>query len=349
MASHYEGPHFKQEYDQGYDAYGQPLGWYDSNGQLLSQSLEHSAASFQHIEDAISAEMQLPEQTVHPNFSQGFVIDSASNTGISTAPNTMISHYNPPIYTDNSGYQAQEQHPLQQNLIPAGITAHSEPGMDAGEMFQSGSQPMDYWYSHPSQSEYPLSMSSISPQQNMPETLFHPEPQAASFPGASFIDEQTHWSTMHSEPPEMSSHNSICPNPLDTYQHAQYQNIPPVSQAVLPTSRCVQLGVYTLDLPAETTDEKVQQLDILFWNLDARESRQRLKQALKIVRSPQDLLTFLEGIQAAVDKRTLCPAFGNGKNTFAFTCSDSHCRRVVLDTLRKEGLCNRHRQGSKGA
>lgn len=91
-----------------------------------------------------------------------------------------------------------------------------------------------------------------------------------------------------------------------------------------------------------STDEKVQSLDILFWNLDARDSRTKLKRALEMIRSPQDLLTFLEGIQAAVDEGTLCPAFGNGKKTFAFTCSDSYCMRVMLDTVRKQGFCNRH-------
>lgn len=183
MASHYEGPYFEQEYYQGYDAYGQPLGWYDSNGQLLSQSLGHSAASFQHIEDAISAEMQLPEQTAHPNFSQGFVIDSASNNGSFTASNTMISHYNPPIYTNNPGYQVLEQHPLQQDPISAGITASSEPGMGAGGMFQPGPQHMHYWYSDPTQNGYAPSMNSMPPEQNMSGTLFYPEPQAAGFPG----------------------------------------------------------------------------------------------------------------------------------------------------------------------
>lgn len=148
---------------------------------------------------------------------------------------------------------------------------------------------------------------------------------------------------MHPGPSETPSHNPISPNPLDIYQQAQYQNLPAVSQAALPNSRCVQLGGYTLDLPAETMDEKVQQLDILFWNLDGRESRTKLKRALGIIRSPQELLTFLEGIQEAVDKGTPCPAFGNGKSTFAFTCSGSYCPRVVLDTVRKEGWCNRHR------
>jgi hypothetical protein len=188
MASYYEGPHFDvtsaQEYYQGYDEYGQPSGRYDSNGQLLSQSLEHGAASFLDIDNAISAEIQLPGQTVHPNFNQSSsdVFDPASNHGFSTAPSTMISHYNPPIYTNNLGYQAQEQHPLQQNLIPAEIAASNEPGMDAGDMFQSGPQPMDYWYSDPSQSGYLPSMDSISPEENMLGTLFYPEPQAASFP-----------------------------------------------------------------------------------------------------------------------------------------------------------------------
>jgi hypothetical protein len=157
---------------------------YDSNGQLLSQSLEHGAASFQDINNAISAEIQLPGQTVHPNFNQSSsdMFDPASNTGFSTAPNTMISHYNPPIYTNNLGYQAQEQHPLQQNLIPAETAASNEPGMDAGDMFQSGPQPMDYWYSDPSQSGYLPSMNSMPPKQNMSGTLFCPEPQAARSP-----------------------------------------------------------------------------------------------------------------------------------------------------------------------
>lgn len=199
MASHYEGPYFEQEYYQGYDAYGQPLGWYDSNGQLLSQSLGHSAASFQDTDNA--TETQLPEQTAHPNFYQGFSdmidqFDPASNNECSTVPSTMMIYYNPPIYTDNPGYQVQEQHPLQQDLIPAGITAHSEPGMDAGDVFESGSQPMDSWYSDPNQSAYPLSMNSMSSKQNMPKTLFYPDPQAARLPELAEACESLHHLTV---------------------------------------------------------------------------------------------------------------------------------------------------------
>ncbi|KAH8077233.1 hypothetical protein HD553DRAFT_346757 [Filobasidium floriforme] len=354
MASHYEGADSNaipvQEYYQGYDAYGQPLGFYDSSGQLSSQTLEGNTESFQYIDNAIPAQMQLPEQTVHPNFNQGFsdMFDPASNDGFPTAPNTTISHYDQPTYVYDPGYDLQPQHLLQQDPISAGINAPSELGIGTGEIVPSGPQPMDYWYIDPSQRGYAPSMDSMPPQQNMSGTLLYPEPQAAGFPDPSTAYEQTHWPTMHPGPPDTPSHNSIFPNPLDTYQHAQYQNIPPVSQAALPNSRCVQLGGYTLDLPAETTDEKLQQLDILFWNLDAQQSKTKLKRALEIIRSPQDQLTFLEGIQAAIDKRTPCPAFGNGKSTFAFTCSASYCLRVVLDTVQKEGFCKRHRQRSKG-
>jgi hypothetical protein len=54
--------------------------------------------------------------------------------------------------------------------------------MGAGDMFQSGPQPMDYWYSDPSQSGYPPTMTYMSPEQDMSGTLFYPEPQAARFP-----------------------------------------------------------------------------------------------------------------------------------------------------------------------
>jgi hypothetical protein len=61
MASYHEGPHFDvmsaQESYQGFDAYGQPLGWYDSEGQLLSQSFQDSAETFQDIDGATSAGM----------------------------------------------------------------------------------------------------------------------------------------------------------------------------------------------------------------------------------------------------------------------------------------------------
>jgi hypothetical protein len=116
MASYYEGPYSDvvsaQEYYQGYDAYGQPLGFYDSSGQLSSQTLEGNTESVQDVDNTIPAQMQLPEQTAHPNFNQGSrdMFYPASNDGFSTAPNTMISHYNPPIHTNNPGYNLQRSY-----------------------------------------------------------------------------------------------------------------------------------------------------------------------------------------------------------------------------------------------
>jgi hypothetical protein len=102
-------------------------------------------------------------------------------------------------------------------------------------------------------------------------------------------------------PPNMTFHNSTFTDPFHADQTTQHPSLPPVSQAALPKTKHVKVGGFDLDWPAKTPEDMLQALHTFLWTLDLRESRPKIKQALEIVRPPDEMLAFLTGLQPAVD------------------------------------------------
>jgi hypothetical protein len=115
----------------------------------------------------------------------------------------------------------------------------------------------------------------------------------------------------------------------------------PNQNAPQPAARTEDLLSCSLDLPAGTTEGEIDELKHFLMKLDTKTSKPRLKEALKIQRSPDKLLKFLEGVHDALDT-SVAVAFGNSSQFcdyyYVSTCTVSGCTRVNI-IPKKSGVC----------
>lgn len=115
----------------------------------------------------------------------------------------------------------------------------------------------------------------------------------------------------------------------------------PNQNALQPAARTEDLLGCSVDLPAGTTEGKIQELKHFLMRLDTKTSKPRLKEALRIQRSPEKHLEFLEGVSDALDTG-VAVAFGKSGQFcdyyYVSTCTVSGCTRVNL-IPKEHGIC----------
>jgi hypothetical protein len=111
---------------------------------------------------------------------------------------------------------------------------------------------------------------------------------------------------------------------------------------VQPGVRTVAFLDCTVELPAGTTEDEIQELQKFTGRLDSNRSRPKFKDALKFQRSPVELLKFLINLPKAVDTGASV-AFGNSRQFidyyYVYTCTGgNHCTKVIISP-KEHGVC----------